>query len=123
MKLNPMHSAIRKTLLASAIFGTVALFTNAPSFAWTCGSNGICVDLKPRGNILLVRITAQKPVTHINVIPISPKGGQFEVQAEVFSLPIGFESRVRYKVQKCVRGGIAQRSNCGPWATFSRKVD
>jgi hypothetical protein len=81
------------------------------------------VESKPRGNTLLVRIKAQAPVTHINVIPVSPQGGQFEVQAEVFSLPIGFESRVRYKAQKCVRGGIAQRSNCGPWVTFSRKVD
>lgn len=118
-----MHSTIGKVLLTSAVLCVAALSTSMPSLAWTCGSNGICVDSKPRGNVLFVRYTVEKPATHINVIPISPQSGQFEVQAGVFTLPIGFESRVRYKVQKCVRGGIGQRSNCGPWVSFSRKVD
>lgn len=119
-----MNDNFKKALLTSAVFGAVSLLTSGPSLAWTCGSNRICVESKPRGNTLLVRYRAEAPVTHVNIIPISPQGGQFEVGAPAgaFALPIGFESKVRYKIQRCVRGGIGQRSTCGPWATFSRNV-
>lgn len=118
-----MHSNITKALLTSAL-GAVALSMSAPAFAWTCGSSRICVESKPRGNILLVRYRAEAPVTHVNIISVLPQGGQFEAGGPTgaLSLPIGFEGKVRYKMQRCVRGGFGQRSTCGPWTTFSRNV-
>jgi len=118
-----MSCNIKKALLTISVLAALAT-TSAPSFAWTCGSNSICVETKPRGSTLLVRYRAEAPVTHVNIIPIVPHGGQFEVgsPAGAFSLPIGFESRVRFKMQKCVRGGIGQRSTCGDWVIFSRNV-
>lgn len=64
-----MNFNIKKALLTSSVFAAVSLSTSVPSFAWTCGSNSICVEAKPRGNILLVRYRAQAPVTHVNIIP------------------------------------------------------
>lgn len=119
-----MQINIKKVPMMSVLLGAITLSSGTPSFAWTCGSNRICVESKPRGNILLVRYRAETPITHINVIPVLPQGGQFEVNGPAggFSLPIGFESKVRYKMQRCVRGGIGQRSSCGSWSTFSRGV-
>jgi hypothetical protein len=120
-----VYTCIMSPLLTLATLAAVSLSTSAPSFAWTCGSNRICVESVSRGNLLLVRYRAEAPVTHVNVIPVSPQSGQFEASGSAgsFGLSIGFGSKVRYKMQRCVRGGIGQRSTCGPWVTFSRKVE
>lgn len=111
--------------IAVGAFALASIATVAPSLAAACGSNGICLETKQRGNVLLVRYTSPGPTTHINVIPVVPRGGQFEVGAGrgQFTLPLGFESAARYKIQACARGGIGSRSTCTKWSGFRTRLD
>jgi hypothetical protein len=120
-----MHTSVTKFLPTLAILTVAAFSLSAPAFAWTCGSNRICVESKSRGNFLLVKYRAEAPVTHVNVIQVTPASKQFEASgaAGSFTLPLGFVSKVRYKMQRCIRGGVGQRSACSSWTTFSRQID
>lgn len=117
--------ALGKAVIASSAFALASAATVASTHAAACGSNGICVETKQRGNVLLVRYTSPGPTTHVNVIPVVPAGGQFEVGAGrgQFTLPLGFESVARYKIQACARGGIGSRSTCTKWSGFRTRLD
>lgn len=116
---------LAKTWIAAGTFALVSIPAVAPSQARACGSNGVCVETKPRGNVLLVRYTSVGPTTHVNVIPVVPPGGQFEVGAGrgEFSLPLGFEPVARFKIQACSRGGFGSRSTCTKWTGFRTRLD